>query len=162
MDENNTFNRFLEIYKLNKIRKAIGTDDPKIVENELFAQFGCFTEKEKIEFEAKHIKFQLSKKEYKDMDDVESNKKLIDSIIKNLDNFRIKDISKIKRYLVLIELKYDLNIGLVSEVNDIYEEKVAKMKIYDKDGKTYPVDYVLLLDSEDPDDDDQNIKKKGL
>ena len=161
MDKNNTFNRFLEIYKLNKIRKAIGTNDPKIVENELFAQFGCFTEKEKIEFEAKYIKSQISKKEYKDMDDVESNKKLIDSIIKNLDNFRIKDISKIRRYLVLIELKYDLNIGLVSEVNDIYEEKVAKMKIYDKDGKTYPVDYVLLLDPEDP-GDDQNIKKKGL
>jgi hypothetical protein len=164
MDEKNkseNFALFTDIFKLDKIRKAIGDLDPRTVENELFAQFDCYTEKEKIEFEAKYIKNKLSIDEYKKNSDVENNMKIINLILKNIDEFRLRDISKIKRYLVLIELKYDLKIGLVSEVENIYQDKVNKLKIkndYDK----YPIDYVIPIDSKKLSEEKDNKKKKEL
>lgn len=162
MDEENkskNFNLFAEVYKLNKIKAAMGERNPKDVENELFAEFACYTEKEKIEFEAKYIKAKLSQDKYQKTSDIESNLKIIDMILQNIDSFRLKDISKIKRYLVLIELKYDLKIGFVSEIDSIYEEKVEKMKLYNESKDTYPVDYIVSLD---PEEKDNENKKRNL
>lgn len=158
-EKNSNFDVFMEVYKVKKEIISMKNSDPKVVENDLFSKFGCNTETEKIAFEARYIKTKLSKEEYKGNSDVEAILKAIDLIINNIDNLKTKDISKYKRYLVLIELKYGLTIGFVSELKGIYEEKVEKMKLYNEQTDSFPVDYVLTLDAKT---DKEEKKKRNL
>ena len=171
MEENKNFNLFISVDRLYKIKKAIGDKNPKDVENELFAKFNCYTEKEKINFEAKYIKAKLAQDEFKEVSGLESNLHVIDLILKNVDDFKLRDIPKVKRCLVLIELKYGINIGFVSEVESLFEERLQKMKM-NSDYK--PFDYVLNIDPENPadggtikpenpsDEDGTNVRRKRL
>ena len=158
-EKNSNFDVFMEVYKVKKEIISMKNSDPKVVENDLFSKFGWNTETEKIAFEARYIKTKLSKEEYKGNSDVEAILKAIDLIINNIDNLKTKDISKYKRYLVLIELKYGLTIGFVSELKGIYEEKVEKMKLYNEQTDSFPVDYVLTLDAKT---DKEEKKKRNL
>jgi hypothetical protein len=142
-EKENNIGSLVELAKLRNIMKAIGDRDPKEVEDEYFSKFGCHNEKHKIEFEARYIrsKFKSDRDEYKKkIPEFESKLKSVEIIIESIDEFRPKDFSRIKEFLVLLELKADLNIGLVTTAKEIYERRMEKLKIYND------IDYIIKDD----------------
>ena len=163
------FELFYEVYKLGNVKKSIGDADPKEVEKVYFEKFGCHTEKEKITLEAKYIKTKLFSKlnneQNKEKEAIQNSIKLIDFIIDNIDDFRQKDIAKVRRSLVVIELKYNLKIGLVSDVDYLYADRVNRLneyndsvkkifkKTFDESGLPKPSTLTLEKNDESSDED---------
>lgn len=121
----------LQIRKLEKIREALGNSDPKEKENEYFSKYNCFSEKQKIELEAKFIKTKILKDKDKYIKDYQRyylDLKIVDNILSNLDLILNKDLDKIKQCLIIIELDLNIDVALVSEVDEVYKLKIKKME----------------------------------
>lgn len=126
-----------ELKKLKKIKENLGTNNAKEKENEYFANYDCFTEREKIKLEALYIKFNLLKHKdlYKKNPNYKLNLKIVNAIILTIGIIRASDLPKVKQCLVLMELELNMDISFYSEVDNVYKIKMKKMEENNKKKK---------------------------
>ncbi|MBQ9019437.1 MAG: hypothetical protein IJ097_03935 [Bacilli bacterium] len=119
-----------QLRKLEKIKEALKDKNPKKEEKEYFDIFGCFTEKAKIELEAKYIKSKVltEQDKYSFHPNFVINMNVVRHILDIIDRIGPNDVEDIKQALILIELDFGLDIAFFSEVDNVYKLKKNDIK----------------------------------
>lgn len=117
-----------QIRKLESIKKAVADKDPKNIEDDYFRKYNCFTEKSKIELEAKYIQSKMinEKSKYSAYPNYDLDLSVVNHILKSIDKINPNDYKNIKQCLILIELDMRLDIAFFSELDNVYDLKKKK------------------------------------
>lgn len=119
-----------QLRKLEQIKNALKDKNPKKEEKDYFDIFGCFTEKAKIEMEAKYIKSKVlaEQEKYSFHPNFVINMNVIRHVLDIIDRIGPNDVEDIKQALILIELDFGLDIAFFSEVENVYKLKKNDIK----------------------------------